>query len=130
MSKIVGDELIERRSWSNDVDGGRRSISGQSNNEALVPYFLSRLPKYGSALMIHSNTPPAHVQGRPWWKIKRLAAMVPEAPSHAGSEQPAGSGPWRPTPKREGRRPVVPVPVVANGDDGQLALLAPQGEVA
>ena len=79
MSKIVGDEQIERRSWSNDVDGGRRSISGQSNNEALVPYFLSRLPKYGSALMIHSNLPPAHVQGRPWWKIKRLAEMVPNA---------------------------------------------------
>ena len=128
VSKIVGDELIERRSWSNDVDGGRRSISGQSNNEALVPYFLSRLPKYGSALMIHSNTPPAHVQGRPWWKIKRLAAMVPDPPSHAGSEQPVGSGPWRPTPKRECRRPIVPVPVVPNGDDGQLSLLAPERE--
>ena len=130
VSKIVGDELIERRSWSNDVDGGRRSVSGQSNSEALVPYFLSRLPKYGSALMIHSNTPPAHVQGRPWWRIRRLAAMVPDPPVHAGSEEVAGAGPWRPTPKRECRRPVARPPVVPNADDGQLSLLAPEGEVA
>ena len=43
------------------------------------------LEELAAALMIHSNTPPAHVQGRPWWKIKRLAAMVPDPPSHAGS---------------------------------------------
>ncbi|WP_420451741.1 type IV secretory system conjugative DNA transfer family protein [Ilumatobacter sp.] len=131
VSKIVGDEQVERRSWSNDVDGGRRSVSGQSNNEALVPYFLSRLPKYGSALMIHSNTPPAHVQGRPWWKIKRLAAMVPDPPERDEPGPAVGSGPWRPTPKRECRRPATrPPAVVAHGDDGQLSLLAAEGEVA
>ncbi|MEM1333868.1 MAG: TraM recognition domain-containing protein, partial [Actinomycetota bacterium] len=96
VSKIVGDEQVERRSWSNDIgNGGRRSVSGQSNVEALVPYFLSRLPLYGSALMIHSNTPPAHVRGRPWWKIRRLAAMVPSPPSTDVAQR---SGPWTPTP--------------------------------
>ncbi len=107
VSKIVGDEEVERRSWSNDIGGGsgRRSISGQKNNEALVPYFLSRLPEYGSALMIHSNMPPAHVRGRPWWKIKRLAAMVPTPPSP--EPPPPGVGPWRPTPERR-RRAVAP----------------------
>ncbi len=58
VSKIVGDEEIERRSWSNDLGGGRRSISGQQNREPLVPYFLARLPKYGSALA-HPLEPPA-----------------------------------------------------------------------
>ena len=136
VSKIVGDEMVERRSWSNDLGGaGRRSISGQSNNEALVPYFLSRLPKYGSALMIHSNTPPAHVQGRPWWKIRRLAAMVPEPPERAGASPPTGSGPWRPTPKRIPARPARPLVEVApvsvpNRGDGQLSLLSTEGEVA
>ncbi len=130
VSKIVGDELIERRSWSNDVDGGRRSVSGQSNNEALVPYFLSRLPKYGSALMIHSNTPPAHVQGRPWWKVKRLAAMVPDPPERTDGEQAVGSGPWRPTPKRECRRPAVRPTVGPERGDGQLSLPVTEGEVA
>lgn len=103
VSKIVGDEQVERRAWSNDVGGGgRRSVSGQPNTEALVPYFLARLPRYGTALMIHSNTPPAHVQGRPWWKIRRLAAMVPAPPERSAVR---GSGPWTPTPPCERRRP-------------------------
>lgn len=102
VSKIVGDEDVERRSWSNDLGGGRRSISGQQNREPLVPYFLSRLPRYGSALLIHSNIPPAHVQGREWWRIKRLAEMAP--PQSLEPTVPAGCGPWTPTPSRPGRR--------------------------
>ena len=79
-SKIVGDEDVERQSWSTDLSGGgRRSISGQENRESLVPYFLARLPGFGQALMIHSNTPPAQIVGRRWWKDRRLAAMVPGA---------------------------------------------------
>ncbi len=112
VSKIVGEEEVERRSWSNDVVGSsRRSLSGQPHTEALVPYFLSRLPAYGSALMIHSNTPPAHVRGRPWWKSRRLAAMVPTPPD---SSQTTGSGPWTPTPER--RRPSRPAPELAVDD--------------
>ena len=112
VSKIVGEEEVERRSWSNDVVGSsRRSLSGQPHTEALVPYFLSRLPAYGSALMIHSNTPPAHVRGRPWWKSRRLAAMVPTPPD---SSRTTGSGPWTPTPER--RRPSRPAPELAVDD--------------
>ncbi len=95
-SKIAGDESIERRSWSRDVGGARRSISGQDSQEPLVPYFLTRLPKYGSALLIHSNLPPAHITGRKWWQDRRLAAMVPTRPTVAA--QPTGTGPWAPTP--------------------------------
>lgn len=126
VSKIVGDEEVERRSWSNDLGGGgRRSISGQKNNEALVPYFLSRLPAYGSALMIHSNLPPAHVHGRPWWKIRRLAAMVPEPPP---SDDPVdGSGPWRPTPERRCRSagPLRPLGELVRNRDAVPDLLQP-----
>lgn len=114
VSKIVGDEEIERRSWSNDLGGGRRSISGQQNREPLVPYFLARLPKYGSALLIHSNLPPAHVQGREWWRIKRLAEMGP--PTTPRELQAVGSGPWTPTPDR--RKPVGPV--VGPGEQATL----------
>ena len=107
VSKIVGDEEIERRSWSNDLSGGRRSISGQQNREPLVPYFLARLPRYGSALLIHSNLPPAHVQGREWWRIKRLAEMGPPKPERPLVE--SGTGPWTPTraSDRSGPAPVV-----------------------
>jgi len=106
VSKVVGDEEVERRSWSNDVGGGsgRRSVSGQKNNEALVPYFLTRLPDYGSALLIHSNTPPAHISGRRWWEIKGLRELVP-TPEPAMTDH-NGRGPWRPTPPRQRR--VVP----------------------
>jgi len=106
VSKIVGDEEIERRSWSNDIGSGsgRRSISGQKNNEAMVPYFLARLPEYGSALLIHSNMPPAHIYGREWWRNKALKAMVPSPPSFRS--EPEGSGPWLPTKQR--RRNSVP----------------------
>ena len=126
VSKIVGDEEVERRSWSNDIGGGsgRRSISGQKNNEALVPYFLSRLPEYGSALLIHSNLPPAHVRGRPWWKIKRLAAMVPSPPSP--EPPPPGVGPWRPTPQRRRRAipPTLPAKALVSDDSAVPDLLA------
>jgi type IV secretion system protein VirD4 len=132
VSKIVGDELIERRSWSNDIGSGsgRRSISGQSNSEALVPYFLSRLPRYGSALMIHSNTPPAHVQGRPWWNIRRLAAMVPKPPNDRARHQ--GTGPWTPTPPREPRPQAASAAtaIAPAGVSEQLSLLSDDVEVA
>ena len=108
-SKIVGDEEVERRSWSSDIGGGagRRSISGQDQREPLVPYFLGRLPRFGQALMIHSNTPPAQVTGRQWWKIRRLADMVPHAAAAAPTATPT---------RRTGRpgaadaRPVDPDP--------------------
>ena len=99
-SKIVGEEEIERRSWSTDLGGasGRRSISGSDQREALVPYFLARLPKFGQALMIHSNTPPAQVGGRRWWKIPRLTAMVPSADAARRRTAAAThTGPWQPT---------------------------------
>ncbi|MBA3288598.1 MAG: type IV secretory system conjugative DNA transfer family protein [Acidimicrobiia bacterium] len=102
-SKIVGDEEIERRSWSTDIGAGsdRRSISGSDSREALVPYFLARLPEFGQSLMIHSNTPPTQVAGRRWWEIKALAAMVPNEVRRRHA--PGGGdhrGPWQPTAAR------------------------------
>ena len=97
-SKIVGEEDVERQSWSTDLTGGgRRSISGQENHESLVPYFLARLPGFGQALMIHSNTPPAQIVGRRWWKDRRLAAMVPGAVAARHRPSNDGPGPWHPT---------------------------------
>ncbi len=130
VSKIVGDEEVERRSWSNDLGGGgRQSISGQKNSEALVPYFLSRLPEYGSALMIHSNVPPAHVHGRPWWKIRRLAEMVPTPPPK--DESTGEWGPWRPTPERRCRSagPQRPAGELVRNRDAVPDLLQPAASV-
>jgi type IV secretory pathway TraG/TraD family ATPase VirD4 len=127
-SKIVGDEDVERRSWSTDVAGGsaRRSISGQDNREALVPYFLARLPRFGQALMIHSNTPPAQITGRQWWRIPRLARMVPHATPprrrlgrRPKPAQPGGSGPWVPTEPRPAPSPPRP-PAAVDAVTGEI----------
>ncbi|MGE0309683.1 MAG: type IV secretory system conjugative DNA transfer family protein, partial [Acidimicrobiia bacterium] len=113
-SKIVGDEEIERQSWSADLGGtGRRSISGQDNREALVPYFLGRLPRFGQALMIHSNTPPTQITGRQWWRDRRLARMVPHARAARQREQRTGPGPWVPT-------PTTPPPAGADPVTGEI----------
>jgi len=93
---IAGDEQVQQHSWTSDLTGGtaRRSTTASSTREALVPYHLARLPEFGQALMIHSNTPPAQIHGRQWWKIPYLARMV------RGGQRPRpnhGAGPWTPT---------------------------------
>ena len=94
-TKIAGDEHVEHRSWSRDLDGDRRSVSGQDQREPLVPYFLARLPRFGRALMIHANLNPVQITGRRWWRDRRLAAMVPTNLDRAMA--PTGKGPWIPT---------------------------------
>ncbi len=94
-TKIAGDEHVEHRSWSRDLDGDRRSVSGQDQREPLVPYVLARLPRFGRALMIHANLNPVQITGRRWWRDRRLAAMVPTNLDRALA--PTGKGPWIPT---------------------------------
>lgn len=105
-SKIVGDEEIERRSWSSDLAGGsdRRSVSGQEQRDALVPYFLARLPDFGRALMVHSNTPPAQIAGRRWWTDRRLSRLANGTDADRGDRRrrrvrrrQGAAGPWEPT---------------------------------
>ena len=79
-SKISGDEEVERRSWSSDTGGGRRSISGSDQREPLVPYHVPRLAPFGQALLIHGNIPPAVVHGRKWWKERRLRTLAKGGP--------------------------------------------------
>ncbi|MGD9795667.1 MAG: type IV secretory system conjugative DNA transfer family protein [Acidimicrobiia bacterium] len=79
-SKIAGDEDVERRSWSSDTTGGRRSISGSEQREPLVPYHVPRLAPLGQALLIHGNIPPAVVRGRKWWKDRRLRSLAKGGP--------------------------------------------------
>ncbi|HQZ33571.1 MAG TPA: TraM recognition domain-containing protein, partial [Ilumatobacteraceae bacterium] len=91
-SKIAGDEDVERRSWSADKAGGRRSVSGSEQREPLVPYHVPRLAPLGQALLIHGNIPPAVVSGRKWWKDRRLRALAkggPPLPAQPADERRA-----------------------------------------
>jgi type IV secretion system protein VirD4 len=75
-SDIAGEEEIERRSWSNDTHGGRRSVSGSDQLERLVPYHVPRLAPLGQSLLIHGNIPPAVLRGRKWWRNRRLRRLA------------------------------------------------------
>ena len=79
-SKIAGDEDVERRSWTADLMGGHRSVSGSEQREPLVPFHVPRLAPLGQALLIHGNLPPAVVRGRKWWKDRRLRALADGQP--------------------------------------------------
>lgn len=90
-TKIAGDEDVERRSWSADSGGVRRSVSGSEQREPLVPYHVPRLAPLGQALLIHGNLPPAVVRGRRWWKDRRLRALAEGSGEdrHHGAERRA-----------------------------------------
>ena len=75
-SDIAGEEEIERRSWSNETHGGRRSVSGSDQLERLVPYHVPRLAPLGQSLLIHGNIPPAVLRGRKWWRSRRLRRLA------------------------------------------------------
>ena len=70
VSRLLGDEEVERRSLSYDVAGGsgRRSISESVHREALTPFHLLRQVRPGEAVLIHGTLPPAHLRARRYWE--------------------------------------------------------------
>ena len=70
VSRLLGDEDVERRSVSYDVGGGsgRRSISESVHREALTPFHLLRQVRPGEAVLIHGTLPPAHLRARRYWE--------------------------------------------------------------
>lgn len=85
-SRIVGDEEVERRSWTADPGRGQRSVSGATQREPLVPYHVPRLAPLGQALLIHGNLPPAVIRGRKWWRKRRLRRLAAPQPRWPGME--------------------------------------------
>jgi type IV secretion system protein VirD4 len=85
VSRLLGDEDVQRRSTSYDVAGGtgRRSVSESMQREALTPFHLLRQVRPGEAVLIHGTLPPAHLQARQYWKepdLVKLASATDEAP--------------------------------------------------
>ncbi len=80
VSRLLGDEEVERRSTSWDVNGtGRRSISESTQREALTPFHLLRQVRPGEAVLIHATLPPAHLHSRPYWFDPRLQQLADPA---------------------------------------------------
>lgn len=78
VSRLLGDEDVQRRSMSYDVAGGtgRRSVSESVQREALTPFHLLRQVRPGEAVLIHGTLPPAHLQARQYWKEPDLVKLI------------------------------------------------------
>lgn len=78
VSRLLGDEDVQRRSMSYDVAGGtgRRSVSESMQREALTPFHLLRQVRPGEAVLIHGTLPPAHLQARQYWKEPDLVKLT------------------------------------------------------
>lgn len=85
VSRLLGDEDVQRRSMSYDVAGGtgRRSVSESVQREALSPFHLLRQVRPGEAVLIHGTLPPAHLQARQYWKEPDLVKLIREDASAA-----------------------------------------------
>ena len=78
VSRLLGDEDVQRRSLSYDIAGGtgRRSVSESMHREALTPFHLLRQVRPGEAVLIHGTLPPAHLQARQYWTEPELQALT------------------------------------------------------
>ncbi|MCU1394872.1 MAG: Type secretory pathway VirD4 protein-like protein [Ilumatobacteraceae bacterium] len=78
VSRLLGDEEVQRRSLSYDIAGGsgRRSVSESVQREALTPFHLLRQVRPGEAVLIHGTLPPAHLQARQYWTEPDLARLA------------------------------------------------------
>lgn len=78
VSRLLGDEDVERRSTSYDIAGGtgRRSVSESTQREALTPFHLLRQVRPGEAVLIHGTLPPAHLTARQYWTEPDLVKLI------------------------------------------------------
>ncbi len=94
VSRLLGDEEVQRRSLSYDIAGGsgRRSISESVQREALTPFHLLRQVRPGEAVLIHGTLPPAHLHARQYWTepaLAKLAAGEVAAPAKRSHRRPS-----------------------------------------
>jgi type IV secretion system protein VirD4 len=93
VSRLLGDEEVQRRSVSYDIAGGsgRRSVSESVHREALTPFHLLRQVRPGEAVLIHGTLPPAHLQARQYWSEPGLLVRTRGDSHERAPRSPAGS---------------------------------------
>lgn len=127
-AKLLGDEQVLSRQMSSELgelDGGRRSLSESLVTTSIVPAHVLREQTPGSALLIHGNIPPAHLQVRSQFSdavlLERASMPVPRHHEPPRRPQPP-RGP-RPTP--EWARRIVDAAAATGGADRPDAPAAP-----
>lgn len=77
-SYLGGEEEVAQQSTTTDVHwrGDRRSVAASTARMKFLPADLMRQVPPGSALLLHSTLPPAHLVGRRPWEDRRLRSLT------------------------------------------------------
>lgn len=75
VTQLLGEEETERRGWSADVGGPRRSVSTQTVHRRLVSADSLRRQRPGQALLIYKHLPPSALSLRLWYRDSALKAL-------------------------------------------------------
>jgi type IV secretory pathway TraG/TraD family ATPase VirD4 len=75
VTQLLGEEETERRGWSADVGGPRRSVSTQTMHRRLVSADSMRRQQPGQALLIYKHLPPSALSLRLWYRDSGLKAL-------------------------------------------------------
>ncbi len=96
IATVLGDEEVETHSRSAELTGGRGSLQMATTRTPLAPAHALRQMLPGDALLIHGTLPPAHLQTRPYYAERALAARaalaLPETTTVGPQEEVATHG--------------------------------------
>jgi type IV secretory pathway TraG/TraD family ATPase VirD4 len=67
VSRLVGDERRTELNISDDVRGGRRTVSEHVAYRRAVPIDVLRRLKQNEGVLLYGNDLPVHVRLRPWF---------------------------------------------------------------
>lgn len=126
VSRLIGNEEVRSTSTTRDAQGSK-STTTSSADKNLAPSDVVRRIKMNEGILIYGALLPARLELRPWYKNKRLTAMVnndirairaingePQtkpAPKAKSGSKPGANGqprPKRPNPNGQGPRPDGP----------------------
>jgi len=76
VSRLIGDEQVERRTASRDWARPSRAESIGPHDTPLVAPHVLRQAQGGRALLVHGTLPPARIHARPYFRDRRLRART------------------------------------------------------
>jgi type IV secretion system protein VirD4 len=68
VSRLIGDERQTELNVSDDVRGGRRTISEHVNYRRMAPADILRRMRRNEAVLLYRNELPVHLRLRPWYE--------------------------------------------------------------
>jgi type IV secretion system protein VirD4 len=79
VSRLLGEEELDQR--SSTAGDGRHSETRSVTFRSMAPANVVRQGRPGTAVLVNGNLPPSWIQLRPWFRDRRLRAIVHRAQS-------------------------------------------------